>query len=112
MTKINTVVLGLLLFYSSSSFAVSGNPERGQSLFMQRCAMCHGQDGQGNNGMAVNFREEWHRLTKPDQVIMDNIRNGLRTPGKSYSAGMMPPQVLNDRDLRDVLAYIKQRFLH
>lgn len=112
MTIIKTLLLVGLLTGTGTSMAVAGDPNRGREVFMQRCAMCHGQDGQGNNGMAVNFREEWHRLTKSDEALMASIRNGLRTPGKSYSAGMMPPQVLNDRQLQDVLAFLKQSFLH
>lgn len=112
MTITKTALLIALLTSTGASLAGTGDPNRGREVFMQRCAMCHGQDGRGNNGMAVNFREEWHRLTKSDEALMANIRNGLRTPGKSYSAGMMPPQVLSERQLQDVLAFLKQSFLH
>ena len=87
-----------------------GNTVRGEKVYKQRCIMCHGPDGRGQNGLAVNFFEEWYRLTKPDVELIDSIRNGKRTPGTTYGAGEMPPQALDDEQIRDVLAYIRQAF--
>lgn len=110
-----TKVLAVLLLWGglggTPASAFDGDSGQGQELFMQRCSVCHGPDGRGNNGMAVDFREEWHRLTKSDVELMQSLRNGLSTPGSSYSAGMMPPQMLNEREMRDVLTYLRATFM-
>lgn len=93
------------------AFSGMGNPERGRMLFNQRCAVCHGEDGRGREGMAADFVGEWHRLTKPDQELRHNIRSGAaRTPGKLYSAGQCPPQMLDERDMDDVLSHLRNAF--
>jgi mono/diheme cytochrome c family protein len=108
------LILTLLLLCSASAahaFSGMGNPDRGKMFFTQRCAMCHGEDGRGRDGMAADLVGEWHRLTKSDQELIHNIRSGgLRTPGKIYTAGQCPPQILNDRDMDDVLAYLRNAF--
>lgn len=96
---------------AAHAFSGMGNPDRGQMIFTQRCTMCHGEDGRGRDGMAADLVGEWHRLTKSDQELSHNIRSGgLRTPGKIYTAGQCPPQILNDRDMNDVLAYLRNSF--
>ena len=106
------VAVALFSLLASSQFAwgFGGNSERGQGIFMQRCAMCHGPDGGGNDGMAVDFRAEWYRLAKSDAEIAQSLRNGVSTPGRTYNAGAMPPQALNDRDMSDVIAFLRSAF--
>lgn len=89
----------------------TGNAERGRLIFNQRCAMCHGEDATGRNGMAPDLKEEWQRMTKPDQELANNIRTGRITPGgKTYTGGPPTPQVLSDTDMDDVLAYMRSAF--
>lgn len=98
-------------FSAAHAFSGMGNPDRGRLLFNQRCAMCHGEDGRGREGMAADFVGEWQRLTKPDQELSRNIRSGTsRTPGKIYSAGPCPPQMLDERDMDDVLSHLRNAF--
>lgn len=89
---------------------MAGNPDRGRMIFSQRCAICHGEDGRGRDGMAADLVTEWHRLTKSDQELAQNIRSGLQTNVKIYTAGPMPPQIMNDRDMDDVLAFVRSTF--
>ncbi|MEW6647348.1 MAG: cytochrome c [Pseudomonadota bacterium] len=103
------VVISMMPLMTAQAF--QGNPDQGREIFMQRCSMCHGADGRGNNGMAVDFREEWYRLTKSDDELMQSLRNGISTPGRNYSAGMMPPQMLNKREMYDVLNYLRSAFM-
>lgn len=108
------LILSLLLLCSApaaQAFSGMGNADRGKMLFTQRCAMCHGEDARGRDGMAADLVGEWHRLTKSDAELSHNLRSGgLRTPGKIYSAGQCPPQMLNDRDMSDVLTYLRSAF--
>ena len=96
---------------SSQAHSFQGDPDRGRELYMQRCSVCHGVDGRGNDGMAVDFREEWYRLTRSDEELMDSLRNGLSTPGRYYTAGAMPPQMLDREEMFDVLSYLRSAFM-
>jgi len=108
--RILYMVMVLWLGVSASSFAALGDPERGKEVYFQRCVMCHGESGDGNNGMAANFREEWHRFTKSDEELANSIRNGFQSAGKHYTAGAMPPQFLTDQELNDVISYLRETF--
>jgi len=103
-------VMILWLGISVLSHAAFGDPTRGKEIYFQRCVMCHGENGDGNNGMAANFREEWHRFTKSDEELAKSIREGFQTPGKHYTAGAMPPQFLTDQELEDVIRFLRETF--
>ena len=111
-----TVSLAFVMAVALSSVAPSwaellpGDAQRGAEIYAQRCVMCHGENGDGNNGMAANFREEWYRFTKSDDELAESIRNGFQSDGKVYAAGAMPPQLMSDRDLEDVIAYLRNSF--
>jgi mono/diheme cytochrome c family protein len=93
------------------AFSGIGDQNRGKMIFMQRCSVCHGEDGRGRDGMAADLVGEWQRLTKSDEELSHNIRSGkLHTAGKIYTAGQCPPQVLDDRDMNDVLAYLRNAY--
>ena len=105
------MLLGLAVSISSLAFSGAGNAGRGKEIFKQRCAMCHGTDGRGQNGMAPDFIGEWTRLAKSDEELSQNIRSGaLHTPGKIYMGGQCPPKIMEERDMDDVLAYLRAAF--
>lgn len=95
---------------AAHAFTSIGNPDRGRMIFAQQCTICHGEDGRGREGMAPDLVAEWHRLTKSDQELARNIRTGLQTSGKIYSGGPKPPQIMSDRDMDDVIAYMRNTF--
>ena len=80
---------------------------RGGGLFLEHCALCHGErgDGQGvrREGLARPPRDftnaAWRRSTSPRRVFF-TIREGLsRTP--------MPPwKALGEQDAWDMTAYV------
>src|SRR5260370_28704684 len=43
-----------LLFVASASFSArpAGDATAGKDVFLKKCKTCHGEDGQGNQGMA------------------------------------------------------------
>jgi len=112
MKPVSVFIATTVLWLSGTalSHAFFGDSERGKIVFSQRCAMCHGESGDGNNGMAANFQQEWFRFTKSDDELSESIRNGFQTPGKHYTAGAMPPQFLSDQDLENVIAYMRKTF--
>jgi mono/diheme cytochrome c family protein len=66
---------------------------RGEALFAERCASCHGQRGEGGGvGPALAGSE----LTISE--ARTKILNG---------SGVMPPRLVQGQDLEDVLAYLQ-----
>ena len=109
--RFTTTAVALALLYAGTTHAFGpGDAERGKMIFNQRCAVCHGEDGRGKNGMAADFVGEWNRLGKPVAELARNIRSGYQTPGKMYTAGSCPAQPFTDRDMEDVLAHMRTAF--
>ena len=72
-----------------------GDPAKGQEVFAQNCAACHGGDGGGGSGPALAGDAE---ATDP-QLVVDQIRNG---------GGGMPSfgDRLSAQELADVSAFV------
>ena len=76
----------------------SGDAGRGNEVYAQNCAVCHGDDGGGGTGPALAGNEEY---TDPDLVV-PQIREG---------GGGMPAfeDRLDDQELADVSAFVVQQ---
>ncbi len=110
-----SIVLMLAVAWSGISVAgtssVFGNVSKGSLYFSKRCAMCHGEDGRGNDGMAPDFTVEWDRLTKSDSDLAANIRAVYKDPTRSkrYNAGDCPRHpAISDDDMEDILAFLRR----
>jgi mono/diheme cytochrome c family protein len=68
-----------------------GDPYRGETLFSNTCAKCHGQGGSGGVGPRLQGDPI------PLSLVVDRIENGK---------GIMPAGLLTGEDERDVLAYV------
>ncbi len=108
------MVLVLVVSWSGISVAgtssVFGSVSQGKVYFSKRCAMCHGADGHGNNGMAPDFSVEWNRLTKSDDELAANIREVYKDPTRKnyYNAGKCPRHpTISDGDMEDILAFLR-----
>ncbi len=109
------ILFMLVVMWSGASIAgmssVFGDASKGKSYFSKRCAMCHGQDGRGKNGMAPDFSIEWDRLTKPDDKLAANIREVYKDPasGNNYNAGECPRHPsISDDVMEDILAFLRR----
>ncbi len=86
-----------------------GNPADGEQAFESICSSCHGAIGITEiPGVPVFSNGE--RMDKTDEQLKHSIRNGVNNPDNP--AGMvMPPfgggPVLNEKQLSDVIAYIR-----
>lgn len=72
-----------------------GDPYRGQTVFTQSCASCHGSSGQG--GVGPRLEGVTISLTTAKAQI-------------EHPRGTMPPNLVSGRQLDDVLAYLSQLF--
>jgi cytochrome c oxidase cbb3-type subunit 3 len=95
---------------------VKGNKTRGKTLFKQKCAACHGSNGEGGKGTGVTFsrprglpvlpsalNNQGFLASATDELIKHTIINGReKTP--------MPPARslgLKTKDVNDLVAYIR-----
>jgi mono/diheme cytochrome c family protein len=100
-------------------FKPTGKPvsaARGEAIFMDHCALCHGVYGKGDGPRSAFFDPAGQYIpdmTNPavlagrDKQLIENISEGLhRLPEPSY---VMPQfkYILSDDEIRSVLAYIK-----
>ncbi|MCK5430609.1 MAG: cytochrome c, partial [Anaerolineales bacterium] len=78
--------------------------ERGDEVYNEQCASCHGAQGEGGVGPAINDRD----LLKSthDDVFFSLVRSGVPgTQMPAWSVDFGGP--LTDEDVRDVVAFIR-----
>lgn len=100
-------------------FKPTGKPvsaARGEAIFLDHCALCHGIQGKGDGPRSAFFVPGGQYipdmtiaqvLAGRDKELIENIREGLhRLPEPSY---VMPQfkYILSDEEIRSVLAYVK-----
>ena len=100
-------------------FKPTGKPAsaaRGEAIFLDHCALCHGVHGKGDGPRSAYFVQGGQYipdmtvaqvLAGRDKELIENIREGLhRLPEPSY---VMPAfkYILSDEEIRSVLAYVK-----
>ena len=89
---------------------------RGQAIFLDHCALCHGVHGQGDGPRSAFFVPGGQYIPDMtlaavmngrDKELMTSIREGLRRlPEPAY---VMPQfkYILSDEEIQSVLAYVK-----
>lgn len=84
----------------------------GKEVYMQTCVACHGEDGTGALPGTPDFTDAEGRLSQNDAVLIKNMREGVQSVGSPMA---MPAKGgnsnLNDDDLKNVLVYMRTRFL-
>ncbi len=100
-------------------FKPTGKPvsaARGEAIFLDHCALCHGVHGKGDGPRSAFFVPGGQYipdmtiaqvLAGRDKELIENIREGLhRLPEPSY---VMPQfkYILSDEEIRSALAYVK-----
>lgn len=107
------VVLGGLVFYwfgettrlarASESFA-DERVSRGREIYVTQCVSCHGAQGEGGVGFALNDRNLLKNTL--DAVFFSIIRSGVpNTQMPAWSVDYGGP--LTDEDVKDVVAFIR-----
>ena len=92
-------ILGLLMLAAAAGVARSGDIAKGGELYARHCAGCHGADGRPVMPLAPDLTQPT-ALLKPDPMLLASLRAGK---------GAMPAYrgVLRDRDLLDIVAYMR-----
>lgn len=88
--------------------------EKGRGVYLSKCAICHGNDGLGDEVTYPPLAgSEWLK-EKPDAEIVKIILQGLTGPitvnGKEWDSTMLPPGVTSSRDLANLLTFLRRQF--
>lgn len=82
----------------------------GEATYRRYCVSCHGGDGRGNGGITgADFVAQATLLSqKTDAELAQSVREGKRG-----ERAVMPSHkpVLNDAQIAEVVAYVRQRYL-
>ena len=127
------LLLGWLLSvaYAFSPFAPQPEPfvlqwrdeealSRGTSIYAARCAMCHGVGGEGVKAVSVRASKSaaapldasGHAWKQPDFALVELVRSGA-SPAMCLTLSLAMPrftETLSDREIAEVLAYVKSRW--
>ena len=101
------LVMGTALLHAPA-WGESGNPDKGQAVFVKNCSQCHGARGKGDGPLAESLSVKPADLTSEkvmhasDEALLNAIRNGK--PGTAMPAWKGD---LSDQAILDVLAYAR-----
>ena len=108
MTKILSVSAVVLLFLIP--VAVMGltsvdDVEVGKAVYMKRCKMCHGTDGNGNPAMARMLSVEFKSMSSPEvQALEDEAISEMIKKGKGKMAKV---RKITDDEIAKVIIYLR-----
>jgi mono/diheme cytochrome c family protein len=88
--------------------------QRGKAIYEQTCLPCHQADAGGVPGMTPPLRKSPYVQGAPAKligIVLQGLNDGVEIDGETYS-NPMPPfgSVLNDKDIADVLSYLRGHF--
>jgi len=92
-----SLIIGLILPLLAGSILMAQTPASGKRVFESRCAMCHGDDGNGGE-FAPGILTRIPARTDADLTTV--IRDGLPNRG-------MPPVKLDDQSLATLIEYLR-----
>jgi cytochrome c6 len=91
-----TAALALLL---GAGAAHAADSIKGRALYTQHCVICHGASGRAVVPGSPNF-DRGEGMLRPDQTLLTAIRGGKNAMPAFQGR-------LSDRDMMDVIAYIR-----
>jgi mono/diheme cytochrome c family protein len=86
---------------------LSSQGERGQTLFLENCATCHGPDAAGRYGIGPPLVNQIYRPSHHSDIafIIASL-NGVRQ--HHWNFGNMPPiSGITERDVKDIIVYLR-----
>jgi mono/diheme cytochrome c family protein len=102
---------GLTQLYAQKKpgFDLQSSMLRGREIYVARCNTCHGKTGEGVEGVYPPLAKSDFLMTskkKSAHLIRFGLNGSIRVNGVSYNEEM-PPADLTDKELSDVLNYIR-----
>jgi mono/diheme cytochrome c family protein len=97
---------------ASGSTALPGDPSKGETVYSQNCASCHGAALEGGVGATLNPIEKLPGVPNSldPKFLIDIITNGRQPQPGDPKQAPMPAWTgkLSDQDIKDVASYIIQ----
>jgi mono/diheme cytochrome c family protein len=87
--------------------------ERGEIVYRMHCLACHQSDGSGNPGMyppLIETKTVNGDLDKLVEVILHGQSGEIEVKGEIYNQVMIPHNFLSDKEIADVLTYLRNSF--
>lgn len=114
MKRIYILFVTLAIAISSFAFkdqsdALKESMARGKSIYDGMCTVCHMAEGQGLPGVFPPVAKSDYLmkdLNRSIQSIIDGLSGEIEVNGTKYN-GMMQPSGLDDKDIADVLNYVR-----
>lgn len=89
----------------------SVSAQSGKAVYDKTCIACHGTDGKGALPGVPDFTKSDGRLSKADEMLLQNITDGFQSPGSPMAMPAKGGNVnLTDGDIKAVLVYLRQSF--
>ncbi len=96
-----------------SGFRLNGDAKRGQAAYLKRCAVCHGDAGDGRGKLAASLTPKPTDFTAPgvlarrsDWEIYLVVRDGGQVIGLSPKMFGWS-KALSDQEIRDMCAFVR-----
>jgi mono/diheme cytochrome c family protein len=95
-------------------FKIQGDAARAAAVYHERCAVCHGDKGDGQSLMAkyldpkpTDFTDAKYMATRSDWQLYLTIKGGGKVVGLSEKMSAFGPY-LSDQQLQDLVLYVRQ----
>jgi len=109
--KVMKIKLFFLCFVFMYTTAVNAATQ-GEKLYMQNCMVCHADDGSGAMPGVSDLTENKVWTTIDERSLLAKLKKGIQREGASVS---MPAKGgnpdLTDKDLNEIINYMRQSFL-
>jgi cytochrome c oxidase cbb3-type subunit III len=89
--------------------AALGDPERGESVFAQNCANCHGSEGAGVPGKAGSVVDPTFLSLVSDQYLRTVVIVGRPDLGMPGFRDYVPGKPMSAEEISDVVAWLSSR---
>lgn len=89
--------------------AALGDPERGESVFAQNCANCHGSEGAGVAGKAGSVVDPTFLSLVSDQYLRTVVIAGRPDLGMPGFRDYVPGKPMSAEEISDVVAWLSSR---
>lgn len=113
---ITTCLCFLLVIYLVAQKAQPGlqaSVTRGKAVYTKWCMACHQKDGGGVQNLNPPLIKTSYVLgdkTKLTRIILKGLNQPIEIEGIEYNNAMTPFAHLSDKDIADVLTYVRNSF--
>jgi mono/diheme cytochrome c family protein len=89
----------------SPVFAQQGDAEAAKALFLKRCAVCHGANGEGKEAVAKSLKVQIRHLGSKEVLAKSDAQ--LKAHMLEGTGKMKPVKDLKDSEAAAIIAYLR-----